>query len=142
MREPADSLITVATFSQAVEAHIAKGRLEAEGIDCFIADENIVNMNWLYSNAVGGVKLRVREPDVKRALEIMKPGAVEAETTAKVIGDEVGVRCPKCNSDDVYYEKYSKGLFFWSWLLVGVPLPFLRRKWRCTKCGYHWKAKK
>lgn len=33
-------LVTVDSFTDAVEAYIAKGRLEAEGIPTFIANEN------------------------------------------------------------------------------------------------------
>ncbi|MGJ3255801.1 MAG: DUF2007 domain-containing protein [Alcanivorax sp.] len=47
-------MITVARFSMPDEAHIAKSRLESEGIPAFVADEHTVGMNWLYSNAMGG----------------------------------------------------------------------------------------
>ena len=48
-------MITVARFSFPHEAYIAKASLEAAGIDSFIADEHTINMQWLYSNAMGGV---------------------------------------------------------------------------------------
>jgi len=67
-----DALILIATFSHPFEAHLAKGKLESEGIEAFIADENIVGINWLYSNLVGGVKLKVREEDRDRALKLLQ----------------------------------------------------------------------
>ncbi len=67
-----DRLITIASFPQAIQAHIARSRLESEGIETFIRDENIVTLNWLYSNAVGGVKLEVYEQDVPQALSILE----------------------------------------------------------------------
>jgi hypothetical protein len=67
-----DALTLIATFSHPFEAHLAKGKLESEGIEAFIADENIVGINWLYSNLVGGVKLKVREEDKERALKILQ----------------------------------------------------------------------
>ena len=132
-----EKLITIATFSQEIEAHLSKIRLESEGIECFIADEYIVTMNWLYSNAVGGVKLKVKESDVERTIEILRQEPVSTDSVGdRVSEDDNEPRCPKCNSLDVYYEKFSRRLVFASWLLLGVPFPFLKRKWKCRKCGY------
>ena len=66
------NLITIATFSQAIEAHLAQGRLDAEGVESVIADEHTIAANPLYSTAVGGVKLQVREADVDRATAILE----------------------------------------------------------------------
>jgi len=66
-----DRLIIIAQTSQPVEAHLMKTRLESEDIECFLQDENMVAANWLYSNAIGGVKLLVREEDAERAAKIL-----------------------------------------------------------------------
>ena len=65
------SLVTVATYDLMPDAHIAMGRLQAEGIECWLADENLVQTDWLYSIAVGGIKLQVRERDATRALQTL-----------------------------------------------------------------------
>jgi len=65
-------LVTIQTFDKSVYAHIIKAKLESEGIECFLIDENIVTMNWFLSNAVGGIKLQVKNSDVEKALEIIK----------------------------------------------------------------------
>ena len=67
-----NNFITVLTFSYPSEAAIIRGRLEAEGIECFVQDELTVQVNPFYSNAVGGVKLQVRESDLEQAVEILK----------------------------------------------------------------------
>jgi hypothetical protein len=64
-------MVTVATFDNMPDAHIALGRLRAEGVDGVLADEHLVQTDWLYSIAVGGIKLRVPEEQVPRALEIL-----------------------------------------------------------------------
>src|SRR3954469_15766262 len=56
--------VTVATFWQATQAHIARLRLESRDIDCVIVDENLIATDWLYANAAGGIKVQVREADV------------------------------------------------------------------------------
>ena len=53
--------IQIASFSFPHEAHIAKASLDAANIPASIADEHTINMDWLYSNALGGVKLFVDE---------------------------------------------------------------------------------
>jgi hypothetical protein len=63
---------TVLTVSYPSEVAIIRGRLESEGIECFVQDELTVQVNPFYSNAVGGVKLQVRESDVPQAFEILK----------------------------------------------------------------------
>lgn len=60
-------LVTVATYDLMPYAHIAKGRLEAEGIPCVLADEHLVQADWLYSPAVGGIKLQVEAEFAARA---------------------------------------------------------------------------
>jgi hypothetical protein len=67
-----DSLVTIATFTYPNELFVIKGRFDAEGIEYFTADENTIAVNPFLSNAIGGIKLNVREGDVNRALEILK----------------------------------------------------------------------
>jgi len=63
--------ITIATYDSMPLAHIAMGRLHAEGIDAWLADENLVQTDWLYSIAVGGIKLQVSAEDTERAMKIL-----------------------------------------------------------------------
>ena len=64
-------MVTVATFDDMPTVHIALGRLHAEGLDAMLADENLVQTDWLYSIAVGGIKLQVREQDAVLAVEFL-----------------------------------------------------------------------
>ena len=64
-------MVTVGVFDNMVDAHIALGRLQAEGVPCGLADEHLVQTDWLYSIAVGGIKLQVEEAYEQRAREIL-----------------------------------------------------------------------
>ncbi len=64
-------LITVASFSFPHEAHIAKAKLCSENIPATLADEYTIGMQWLYSDALGGVKVQVPAPFAQRAIEIL-----------------------------------------------------------------------
>ena len=131
-------LITIGQYSQGAYAHIAKSRLEAEGIESIILDENLILVNWLYSNAIGGVKLQVRSTDVEKAKAIIEE---QPETRPEEIKkrDTNLIHCPTCGSDEIYFEKIARKPAFISWILLGIPLPFLKMKWKCYGCGHEWK---
>ncbi len=61
------ALVTILSLPYPQQVYIIKGRLESEGIECFIKDELTVQTNPVYSYAVGGVKLQVKEEDVEAA---------------------------------------------------------------------------
>lgn len=63
--------VTVASFDTSPEAHIAMGRLLAEGLDAHLADEHLVQTDWLYSIAVGGIKLQVPPQQAGQARRIL-----------------------------------------------------------------------
>jgi len=64
--------VIIARYDGMPEAHIAMGRLEAEGIKAWLADEHLVQTDWLYSIAVGGIKLQVAADDAERAIKILE----------------------------------------------------------------------
>lgn len=66
-----DEFVTIATYDKVVDAHIARGRLLAEGIEAQLFDEQMVQMDWLYSIALGGIKLRVTRGDAKAARAVL-----------------------------------------------------------------------
>lgn len=69
------NLVLLRSFRDVPEALLAKGRLDASGIECFLADENMVRMDWLISNLLGGVKLLVEPKDFIRASRILNEPA-------------------------------------------------------------------
>lgn len=66
------NLTTIYSSGTPVSCHILKGRLNSEGLDVFIHDENIVWVDPFKGNAVGGVKLKVPEDQVENACRIME----------------------------------------------------------------------
>lgn len=59
---------TIATFTVPEEAHLFRTFLESRGIEGFVLDENMVQLFWHYSNAIGGVRLAVDDDDAEDAL--------------------------------------------------------------------------
>ena len=65
-------MTTLATFSKPEEAHLLRGRLESGGVRAYVQDENLVQMNWLYSNAIGGVRVQISDEDIDEARSILR----------------------------------------------------------------------
>jgi hypothetical protein len=87
---PIDDLVTIATYDLPAKADIERQVLEEEGIQTFLADDNIVAMNWFLANAVGGAKLKVAASNAPRAIEILESyrkedaGPVNDEPAAEI----------------------------------------------------------
>lgn len=65
---------------------MARSVLEDAGIECLLQDDNVVRMDWLRSNAMGGTKLVVRQKDAEESGKLLSeaPGdAAEEEDISK-----------------------------------------------------------
>lgn len=65
-------LVPVRKFRDLPEALLAKGSLDSAGIECHLADDNMVRMDWFISNLLGGGAL----PSARR---ILRSGNVDVE---------------------------------------------------------------
>jgi hypothetical protein len=130
-------LVTIERFRDLPEALLAKGKLESAGIRCFLADSELVRTDWLWSNAIGNMRLQVSPEDAADALEVLREPAPEI-----FLEDEVGEfyqqpRCPKCNSSDIAFESIDRKLSY-GLMLIGLPIPIRKNNWRCGECGAEW----
>lgn len=64
-------LVTIHRFRDLPEADLARGLLESAGIRAWIQDDNLVRMDWFYSNAVGGIRLQVDSANAEAARQIL-----------------------------------------------------------------------
>jgi XTP/dITP diphosphohydrolase len=78
-------LITIRRFRDLPAAHVALSKLESAGINCELADDEMVRMDWFYSNLIGGVRLQVPENEVEDAEQVL---AEMPTTTVRSIGSE------------------------------------------------------
>lgn len=136
-------LITFKTFDNSIDAHILKIKLESEGITCFLFDENIVSVNPLYSNLVGGIKLKINEEDLVHAKNVV----LELEETPYTTDDEQVIACPKCQSTRIesgHKSMKSVGAVLSaiaSFLLFIFPI-YRKDVYKCLDCGNEFDIKK
>jgi hypothetical protein len=72
-------LVTIRLFRDLPEALVAKGVLETAGIECYLADDNMVRLDWFISSAIGNMRLQVKEDDAVAALEVLDQPSLENE---------------------------------------------------------------
>jgi hypothetical protein len=129
-------LVTIRQFRDLPEALLAKGSLESSGIECFLADENLVRLDWFISNFIGGIKLKVRAPDAINAQKILDEPILEG-LYVHGVGLYQQPRCPQCQSLDVNFQELDRPIAYMS-AFLRVPMPLQRPAWHCHECDAEW----
>jgi hypothetical protein len=132
------NLVTIRKFRDLPEALLAKGALESVGIECHMADDNLVRLDWFISNFVGGIKLRVRPEDAERATQLLDEPMLEG-MYVEGVGFYEQPRCPKCGSLDVSFQELNKPVAYGS-AYFGLPSPLQRDSWKCASCSEEWEG--
>jgi len=129
--------VTLAAYDNYINASFHKQKLEDAGIVCYLGDENTVTMQWMLSNAVGGIKLRVLAEDVEESLRILNSAPQQIPVDFTIENSDLV--CPRCGSNNTVTEKYSKSIFAASWLFLGFPITVNPLKTsRCFYCENIW----
>lgn len=111
---------TIARFHDPIEAHIACGRLCAEGIDAHVADDQLGLANWEWRLAVGGIRLRVADADAERARDVLRE--LEAGDYAlEPQADDTALSTPA-------RESWSSRIAWVALMVFNLPLPWKRRR--------------
>jgi len=129
-------LVTIRQFRDLPEALLAKGSLESAGIECFLADDNLVRLDWFISNFICRVKLNVRAPDAANAQKLLDEPILEG-LYVQGVGLYEQPRCPKCQSLDVNFQELDRPIAYMS-AFLRVPMPVQRSGWRCHACDAEW----
>lgn len=131
-------LVTIARFRDLHEALLAQGKLESAGIEAVLADDEMVRMDWLYSNAIGGIRMQVAEEDADSA-RVLLDEPIPEQLQDEYTGEEFEQpHCPSCGSLDIEFGQ-RKGAKILTWLVLGFPLPIPgKQRWKCCDCGAEW----
>ncbi len=134
MKNKNSLLVKVGAYENAIQAHLARGRLEEEGIPAFVCHEHHVWAYWLYSLLLGGVKVYVHVKDEDRAREVVSAH----DGGAYALPDEETPSCPRCKSEQVTRRRASWKAALLTANLVSVPLYFAWATRKCGHCGNEW----
>jgi hypothetical protein len=144
--------VTIVSFHNVEDAHLARLRLEAHDIPVFIADYHITAIAWHYALAVRGAKVQVPAEFLADAREVLA-GELAARRGELVSHDGA---CPRCRSPHVRGGRAGRRLlclFLLATFVAGihllVPMIVLLAgvcyiaftvTSICQECGYEWRA--
>ncbi|MEO6313746.1 MAG: DUF2007 domain-containing protein [Chitinophagaceae bacterium] len=122
----------IRTFDSYIDAGITKGRLDEEGITCYLKDAYTVTIDPFLSNAIGGIKLMVLPDDFEEAATILAGYDKNYKES---------IACPKCGSHEVEYISKA-GVKNWlslmlSWFLLRYPLAS-EQVYHCYNCSFEF----
>lgn len=138
------------------EAYMIEGYLNSYGIETSLKDEMTVQVNIAYSNAVGGVKILVKDSDYDQSIQLLKVGGyindpnIQTDTDKEVYLVEYShnhKNCPFCNSENIGIKK-KPGTFsfilsaFISLLFFAAISPVYKSVYKCFDCEKEWKYKR
>lgn len=144
-------LVCIRTFRDLPQGELARSRLAAQGLVAHLADEFVVGINWLFSQAVGGVSILVAAADAREAVAALTEDRTE-DLLAELGLDEHGIEtCPSCGSVELADQSrwiklaawlalfftpgpYLHPVLFWLWVGMGAWV-LIRPRWRCRQCG-------
>jgi hypothetical protein len=113
-RPEARELVTVGRYRDLAEAIVARSLLQAEGIESWIQDENLIRIDWGYSNAIGGMRLQVGAENQAAAIGILAQAPDRIAFAED--GEYIQPQCSQCGSMD-------------------LSLRIMTNIWVCGNCG-------
>jgi DNA-directed RNA polymerase subunit RPC12/RpoP len=129
--EKQEPIIVYKSFENSMDANLAKAKLDAFGIPCFLTDENLANL-YPIQNPRFSVRLHIFEKDYNQAHEVL--------TETVPLADDELTRCPRCRSARVemtYTQKLSARLLSILATLFFAVVP-LRKVYRCQDCDHEF----
>jgi len=128
------NIITLRSFDNYFLANITLTKLQDGGIECYLKDENTVTIDPILSNAIGGIKLVVKEED-----------AAEAKNLLQIFDEQYlkSVHCPRCGATEIALvtkpgaSNYITAIFTWLFSSYAVAAESI---YQCGKCGYESKT--
>ena len=127
------NFIIAQVYTNYIDANIIMGRLEEEGINCWLKDENTVTIDPILTNAVGGIKLMVPESQAERTFELLKQFRIEQHAVLK---------CPRCGSANVEFVTTPRKPSNWLGVIFGfLSMTFALsgdKVYHCFDCGFEF----
>ena len=128
------NIITLRSFDNYFLANITFTKLQDAGVECYLKDEHTVTIDPILSNAIGGIKLVVKEADAADAKQLLQQFDEEYLQS---------VKCPKCAATEIVLvtkpgaSNYITAIFTWLFSSYAVAAESI---YQCGKCGYQSKT--
>ncbi len=132
--------IEAGNYPTPIVAAVAKAKLEGHGINAALFDAELAN-SWVYTNALGGVRLMVAPGDLEAARDVLSADeslsdadAANAVSEAEdIFGADPDSWCPDCHSKEVDVRREAPRGWLRRYLNPGPAL-------HCRACGNSWRG--
>jgi hypothetical protein len=128
--------IVLRRFRDMPDAFLFSSILDSAGIESYLADENLIRVDWLWCDFLGRIKLCVRNADAEVALNLLAQDVIE-KFDVDGVGEYQQPRCPVCQSLQVSFRGLNKAVDYMR-ALLGGRWPLHRSLWECDACGHQW----
>ena len=128
------NIITLRSFDNYFLASITLTKLQGAGVNCYLKDENTVTIDPILSNAIGGIKIVVKEEDAAEAKKILQQFDEEYLQS---------VKCPQCGAGAITLvskpgvKNFVTAILTWAFSDYAVAAESI---YQCGKCGYESKT--
>ncbi len=138
---PDEPMVTLATVMSPAQAEAMRMELELNNIRVMIQDQLAANVAPIARSVFGGIPVLIPAKDLKRAREVL---------AARMRVRDKGIyECPRCHSDNVYYQNNARRQMPLLLLSLMIPPLFLfllyvmfvernREEYLCRNCGHIW----
>lgn len=133
-------LITIGRYLNPIEAHIVRGRIEAEGVQAYVQHEHHIWAKWTISLALGYVKVQVSLEDVEEASAILE-NLQAGEYALAEEADTDPICCAKCGGTKIERVDWSWRLALWGVMFFSVVIPYTIYRVKCVECKHSWTQK-
>jgi DNA-directed RNA polymerase subunit RPC12/RpoP len=130
MSDSSGEIIVFRYFDSAIEANIAKTKLDAYGIPCFLTEENMANLYPGQSFFAFKIRLHLFKADRERAMQVLTGANLTVQ-------EEGNVKCPRCHSQRLTRGFPKKVADRLTYVFFGVFLPH-RKVNQCLDCGFEF----
>ncbi|HLZ16697.1 MAG TPA: hypothetical protein VKQ08_06645 [Cyclobacteriaceae bacterium] len=122
MEDQEEKIIVFRAYDTVVEANLAKTKLDAYGIPCFLTDENFIGLYPIRNELFPGVRLHIFERDFDQVTETLTEIPMERS-------------CPYCRSKNIDRDvtKENKSLKIIAALTSGILFAD-RMVFKCLDC--------
>lgn len=132
------SLVAVEFFVSPWDAYICRGLLESEGVPSFVVNEHHVSVNWVWSQALGQVRVcvpRDLEAEAREVLSARDGGEYEV-----ALCEESGIAptvCSLCGSRSFQHVRdlVERAVLVCITFTFGIVFPPKVTGQKCRKCG-------
>ena len=130
MEEAPEKIIIYEAYDTVMQANLAKTKLDAYGVPCFLTEENFTSWYPFRNQLFPGVRLHIFEKDSAQVKEVLSENHLETDP----------ILCPRCNAKNVTIEDTVKAD---GWHLLPVVLfvtsfPRNKKVYHCHECGNEW----